>query len=117
MPQLSLFEKPKVNLPPTVLSMLKQKDKAVIIESYAKGFITHCDKLKKQGCDSISKSWWRFRFYEFLKCDEQSKTDAIWQEKTEKYHTFNDFWDMYWKLIIDERWHEKGLLLETNESQ
>jgi len=77
--QLSLFEQPRVNVAAKPLSINKQTDKAAIIESYAKDFITHCDKLKMQACNSISKSWWRFRFYEFLKCDEQSKTPAIWQ--------------------------------------
>ena len=94
---------------------VKRKRKNIIISSsiielYKDDFISHCLKLKKQGCNSVSKNWWRFRFYEFLKCDEQSKTNEIWEEKTRKYQTWDLFWSKHWKEIIDERLHHLGIM-------
>lgn len=109
-----LFEtevKPKVK----TAKIIEDKT-TLIIDSYKNDFVNYCAKLKKSGCNSSDKAWWRFRFYEFLKCDEQSKTDVIWQEKTEKYHTWDAFWSKYWKEIIDKRWHS-SYISEANASE
>ena len=80
-------------------------DVSAIIESYKDEFIDYCAKLKKSGCNSTDKMWWSYRFSEFLKCNEKSKTDEIWLEKTNKYKTWDIFWQKYRNEIIDEQWH------------
>lgn len=73
-----------------------------LIPSYRNEFLSFCEKLKKEGCNSSCKKWWRFRFYEFLGCDKKSKNHEDWKQKTEKYNTWDFFWSDNEKEITAE---------------
>jgi hypothetical protein len=58
-------------------------------------FKIYCDELIDKGFRSGCEMWWKSRFYEFIKGDQQNKSDAEFEYKSKAQIN----WQLIWNKI------------------